>query len=159
MRHSDIGLTMITYTDPKLLDVQGALNALPSLPLTDVPHSQREVARATGTDNLRPSTVIRSVTPTVTPTADFSSQKQTSPDASSALAIVTGSKLCRAAPPHNFKRKSLVRTVCEQGFSSRDDRRCTFPNDLTGIRLFHSAISQVVEFTADEFYSLAAATE
>src|SRR5439155_11744857 len=33
MRHSDIKLTMGVYTDPKLLDVRGALDALPLLPL------------------------------------------------------------------------------------------------------------------------------
>lgn len=33
MRHSDIGLTMNVYTDPRLLDVRGALNALPALSL------------------------------------------------------------------------------------------------------------------------------
>jgi integrase len=33
LRHSDINLTMNVYTDPKLLDVRGALNALPELPL------------------------------------------------------------------------------------------------------------------------------
>jgi integrase len=33
MRHSDIRLTMGVYTDPKLLDVRGALDALPPLPL------------------------------------------------------------------------------------------------------------------------------
>jgi integrase len=33
MRHSDPSLTANVYTDPKLLDVQGALGALPSLPL------------------------------------------------------------------------------------------------------------------------------
>ena len=53
MRHSDIALTMTTYTDPKLLDVQGALDALPSLPLTDSPMRKRESARATGTDHAR----------------------------------------------------------------------------------------------------------
>ena len=35
MRHSDINLTMGTYTDPKLLDVAGAMDALPALPLGD----------------------------------------------------------------------------------------------------------------------------
>lgn len=30
MRHSDIRLTMGVYTDPKLLDVRGALDALPA---------------------------------------------------------------------------------------------------------------------------------
>ncbi len=33
MRHSTIDLTMSTYTDPRLLDVAGALEALPALPL------------------------------------------------------------------------------------------------------------------------------
>ena len=33
MRHSSIDLTMSVYTDPKLLDVARALDALPALPL------------------------------------------------------------------------------------------------------------------------------
>ncbi len=33
MRHSDVNLTMNTYTDPKLLDVSAAIAALPELPL------------------------------------------------------------------------------------------------------------------------------
>jgi integrase len=33
MRHSDIKLTMKVYTDPKLLDVAGAVDALPPLPI------------------------------------------------------------------------------------------------------------------------------
>jgi len=47
MRHSDIRLTMGVYTDPKLLDVAGALDVLPSLPLGGAGADQ---ARATGTD-------------------------------------------------------------------------------------------------------------
>ena len=35
MRHSTIDLTMNIYTDPKLLDVAGAMEALPALPLGD----------------------------------------------------------------------------------------------------------------------------
>ena len=76
MRHSDIGLTMMTYTDPKLLDVQGALDALPSLPLSDDPRSQREVAKATGTDGKRANLVA----PAVAPTHDFSSRNVASAD-------------------------------------------------------------------------------
>jgi hypothetical protein len=48
MRHSDIKLTMQTYTDPKLLDVRGALDVLPALPLGE--GLQQHVAKATGTD-------------------------------------------------------------------------------------------------------------
>ena len=33
MRHSTIDLTMNVYTDPKLLDVHGALDSLAALPL------------------------------------------------------------------------------------------------------------------------------
>ena len=52
MRHSNIDLTMNVYTDPKLLDIQGALDSLPSLDWK-TPHSstERAVMRATGTDN------------------------------------------------------------------------------------------------------------
>jgi hypothetical protein len=50
MRHSDPKLTANVYTDPKPLDVQGALDALPSLPLNAGPTVERERTRATGTD-------------------------------------------------------------------------------------------------------------
>ncbi len=48
MRHSTLELTMNTYTDPRLLDVAGALDALPSLPLDGSPDAER--MRATGSD-------------------------------------------------------------------------------------------------------------
>ena len=51
MRHSKIDLTMNVYTDPKLLDVQGALDALPSLEWKSSPSTERAVVRATGTDH------------------------------------------------------------------------------------------------------------
>src|SRR5262249_15054709 len=53
-------LTMNTYTDPRLLDVAGALNALPLLPLYDRPQSERQ--RATGTNDASP------LVPTLVPT-------------------------------------------------------------------------------------------
>jgi hypothetical protein len=33
LRHADIQLTLNVYTDPALLDVRGALEVLPALPL------------------------------------------------------------------------------------------------------------------------------
>ena len=47
MRHSTLDLTMNTYTDPRLLDVAGALDALPDLPLTNGQDAQE--LRKTGT--------------------------------------------------------------------------------------------------------------
>jgi len=57
MRHSDPKLTANVYTDPKLLDVSGALDALPSLPLNSGRDTTQERARATGTDALGPCAV------------------------------------------------------------------------------------------------------
>jgi integrase len=47
LRHSDPSLTANVYTDPKLLDVAGALDALPSLPLDPGQSPIQERARAT----------------------------------------------------------------------------------------------------------------
>jgi integrase len=65
MRHSDIKLTMNVYTDPALLDVRGALDALPALPLQgDRPEG--EAIRATGTEGPE----ARTLAPTLAPTPD-----------------------------------------------------------------------------------------
>ena len=61
MRHSDPKLTANVYTDPKLLDVRGALDALPSLALDAGPTAERERARATGTDGFEPAPLHRSL--------------------------------------------------------------------------------------------------
>ena len=52
MRHSTIDLTMNVYTDPKLLDVVGALEALPRLPLEASRRVDRLQLRPTGTDQI-----------------------------------------------------------------------------------------------------------
>ena len=49
MRHSTIELTMKTYTDPQLLDVHGAMDVLPDMPLNSSAESEHH--RATGTDD------------------------------------------------------------------------------------------------------------
>ena len=48
MRHSSIDLAMNVYTDPQLLDVAGALDALPELPLADVLPNKARSATAAG---------------------------------------------------------------------------------------------------------------
>src|SRR5262249_33666303 len=60
MRHSDIKLTMGVYTDPKLLDVRGALDVLPQLPLGDTPAAKE---RATGTAEPSPGPGPRKFAP------------------------------------------------------------------------------------------------
>jgi len=50
MRHSKIDLTMNVYTDPRLLDVSSALDALPTLKLDDECQESERVALS-GTDN------------------------------------------------------------------------------------------------------------
>ena len=64
MRHSTIDLTMNTYTDPKLLDVAGAMESLPSLPLGAGPHTGANVLSATGTDDSTPSPLAPTLAPT-----------------------------------------------------------------------------------------------
>jgi integrase len=63
MRHSKLDLTMNVYTDPRLLDVRGALDALPALHLGGG-QAEGEAIRATGTDDAG----ARTVAPTVAPT-------------------------------------------------------------------------------------------
>ena len=67
MRHSDISLTMNVYTDPRLLDVQGAVESLPSMSVTSDPTENRQRI-AVGAENL--------VAPLVAPTRDFSGNSQ-----------------------------------------------------------------------------------
>ena len=50
MRHSNIDLTMQVYTDPKLLDVLGAIDSLPQLPLVD--NTEVMVQASMGTDDV-----------------------------------------------------------------------------------------------------------
>ncbi len=81
MRHSDIGLTMNVYTDPRLLDVGATLDALPALPLGSSPFDRGQEAKSTGTDSRRTSKLATtnpkregkkrhsSVAPTVAPTS------------------------------------------------------------------------------------------
>jgi len=54
MRHSKPDLTANVYTDPQFLDVHGALNSLPSLPLDAEPQRNKNIVKATGTDVAMP---------------------------------------------------------------------------------------------------------
>jgi len=61
MRHSDPSLTANIYTDPRLLDVHGALDALPSLPLSQDPDADRERVQAASTGTYGSPSVALSV--------------------------------------------------------------------------------------------------
>ncbi len=63
LRHSSIDLTMNVYTDPRVLDVAGALDALPALSLDRKPLDDCR-QQATGTDDIMAN---RLVAPTVAP--------------------------------------------------------------------------------------------
>jgi integrase len=95
MRHSTLDLTMNVYTDPKLLDVGGALAALPALPLPVV-HTGGEVVLATGTVAGAARMVAPTVAPTVAPNADnagprlSSAGNPSSADDSAALTVSGG---------------------------------------------------------------------
>ena len=58
MRHSTIDLTMNVYTDPKLLDVAGAMDALPALPLGTGKQTAANILSATGTDDSMGSPLV-----------------------------------------------------------------------------------------------------
>src|SRR5262249_14680041 len=77
MRHSKIDLTMTVYTDPKLLDVRGALDTLPALPL-EGDQAEGEAVQATGTDG----TGARTLAPTLAPNWCKRTQSETIPDKS-----------------------------------------------------------------------------
>jgi integrase len=89
MRHSDIKLTMNTYTDPRLLDVARAVDALPMLRLSTEPTlPNREQQRATGTNGRVASGVeneSRTVAPTVAPNVAPALHSESIPDNSDNL--------------------------------------------------------------------------
>ncbi len=87
MRHSDPRLTAGTYTDPKLLDVRGALDVLPPMNLNG---SDRDAIAATGTDLVAPTvapTPYKLVQPESVPVkvagVSVHTERKTKPDATS----------------------------------------------------------------------------
>ena len=82
MRHSDIHLTMNVYTDPRLLDVAGAVEALPELPLKGrVLSESKSPAWATGTDDAR----AEKFAPKFAPTIVHRRQREATTDKASSL--------------------------------------------------------------------------
>ena len=76
MRHSTINLTMNTYTDPRLLDVHGALDSLPDLPLDG---GGKECQRATGTAGASAAPVPK-IAPVLAPKSDKPGESRATSD-------------------------------------------------------------------------------
>jgi integrase len=113
MRHSDIRLTMATYTDAKLLNISGALDELPSLSPDKPSEPRGEAMRATGTDAERPSPFA----PPFPPTAGHQGETVSIPVI---LAAEFGSKPARdegTANPSKPSKKAL-----SEGFSDKAER-------------------------------------
>jgi integrase len=113
MRHSDIKLTMGVYTDPRLLDVRGAVEKLPVLPLPTGADAVAHQARRTGTeDHLRNGS--RAVAPAVAPTrcnqGHFRSSSDTEGSANESQS--NGREFCGNAEDVNAK-PSLTSAVTE----------------------------------------------
>jgi integrase len=97
MRHASLDMTMQTYTDPKLLDIAGALDALPCLPLHAGQESIADAAKATGTDDIGRSQFA----PEFAPATDKSGQKPS-------LAVIMAHDDKSIGKPHGIDATSCV---------------------------------------------------
>ena len=103
MRHSTIDLTMNTYTDPKLLDVHGAMDSLPSLDLNTAPTAERQTMRATGTEDAMSSSLV----PPLVPNSGERGQTVSFPVISSADADSRRQRSASDANPMKPSKKAL----------------------------------------------------
>jgi len=122
MRHSSIDLTMNVYTDPRLLDVHGALNSLPTLSLDHQPRAD-ECQRATGTDDNRATeqTAERLVAPTVAPNSGKGCTLEAIPDNSPQKRVAFDNK----KTPVNTEVSSVGLTGFEPATSASRTQRST----------------------------------
>jgi len=112
MRHSTIDLTMNTYTDPKLLDVYGALDSLPSLDMNSSPSTERQAMRATGTDDIMSSQLVPMLLPNTGQSGEFGSFTVHSPtdDGESVVRMPTREN------PINSSKKALQAVYVSKAF-------------------------------------------
>ena len=124
MRHSSSDLTMNVYTDPRLLDVQGAVESLPSMSVTSDPTENRQRI-AVGAENL--------VAPLVAPTRDFSRDLQSTPVTLAAFSQESdfAETLAATAVADNEKR-SLSQTDSERSKSGWRDLNPRPPTPQAG---------------------------
>jgi integrase len=99
MRHKKIDMTMNVYTDPTLLDVYGALDALPTLSLDTQKPSRRKPQHATGTDVRSP------LAPVLAPNLVQAGRSESSGDNDNMNEPGSGSDSTPAVTPVPVKRK------------------------------------------------------
>ena len=125
MQHSDPSLTANVYTDPKLLDVAGSLDVLPSLPLDD--DQDRSQQRATGTydpGKLGPSALAPMLAPNSGKRCKLSSTPDKSVDMSAS--VDDDRQVNVSADPVNSKRASSI-TDNARSNSVRHDSNVRLP--------------------------------
>jgi hypothetical protein len=115
MRHSRIDLTMNVYTDPKLLDVHGALDALPALSLNPEKGSlisESALPLATGTSHACAreampfaDRTVRAVAPTVAPSLGNPDNLRSSVDNAALLQTSAPSETPFVVSVYGDKRK------------------------------------------------------
>ncbi len=114
MRHSTIDLTMNAYTDPKLLDVCGALDSLPSLDLNTSPSTEKNWMRATGTDCPKSSPSTNS--PNNSPATDFRGHSRPFPVITSGNADQRTKRQPNAENPVKSNEKALFAGFANKAF-------------------------------------------
>ena len=130
MRHSAIDLTMNVYTDPKLLDVYGALDSLPSLNLNPSPSTEQAAMRATGTNDQDAMPSLRHpvslVAPPVAPNSGKRGQTVSFAVISSDDADETRARRANSETPNNSSKKTLPAVFASKAFSV-ERRRIELP--------------------------------
>jgi len=123
MRHSSIDLTMNVYTDPRVLDVAGALDSLPELPLDGSPQElQRNLA--TGTDDRQANREIglQQLAPVLAPNSD-----------KRCISVATGDNWATCDDSSETQENPGKQSV-SRGFSKRrradSNRRCRICNPM-----------------------------
>ncbi len=124
MRHSSIDLTMNTYTDPKLLDVYGALDTLPSLNLDAAPSTERNTMRATGTDDQAASSNPRHVFDAGTSAGSALVPQLVPNSGKRGQTGANGGKLCRLLSSH---RMSPMNGRCEERLTQNPAKQAKKP--------------------------------
>jgi integrase len=124
MRHSSLDLTMRVYTDPRLLDVAGALAALPALPTSG---STPETNRATGTDD------AGAVAPSVAPNRGRSRQNGSVRDRSDESAGES------STTPKSKKRRETCVIPAKTGISPAGIEPATFSSGDCGTVVLSAA--------------------